>query len=497
MKVLVYNPLTAVWRPRLPATLSIVQKLVDEGHDVVLIGCDRSVPACTANLDHASAICDYCVLRRKRGHGLLSGSFAERMLDDYLDEETRESLERSTESIPDLDALRSLHYRCADVGYAAFSSYAYVARKPEPDLGKPAVARTIQRLVRTGKLVYEAIDRAIAVERPERVILYHGRSAIDRAALRACQHNGVECRVYENALSLNQLIYFKNALPQDVENFAEVIDELWEHAPEDKHDVAESFYVMRRHGRSDIDAAGSKISTQDKSYVARQIDGRLPDDWDPDRKNVVFYGTSNDEFIAISPDYEDRLYPTQADAIDRISESLRDDPGVRLYFRVHPRQAGVRDESTEALMRLDRERANVTVIPGDSDISSYALLERADLVATFRSTMSMQAVYWGKPCLILSASIFRPLGATYNPDSHEEVLELIRSVPPPKDRTAALKVGYYYMRSGASYDYYRADIGEGRRGYAFRGDPILVEGLPRWRYVASRERQRIKWRRVL
>ncbi|HEY5567732.1 MAG TPA: hypothetical protein VIM81_10870 [Gammaproteobacteria bacterium] len=496
MKILIYNPLAAVWRPRLPAVLSIAQGLIDAGHDVVLVGCDKSVPACTANLDHAGAICDYCTARRDKGYALLSGRFNLKSIDEYLDADTRRKLD-GTERIPDADALRALHYRGADVGYAAFSSYAYVARKPEPNLRNAAVARTIARLVRTGKLVYEAMTNAIAAEKPDRVILYHGRSDIDRAALRACQHGGVECWVYENALSLNQLVYFKNALPQDVDNFARTVDELWAQAPADKHTIAESFYTMRRQGQSDVQAAGATIATQDRSYITRQTRGTLPDDWDGTRKNIVFYGTSNDEFIAIGPDYEDRLYPTQVDALARISASLQDDPSVHLYFRIHPRQARVRDELSDGLMRLDRERNNVTVIPADSDVSSYTLLDNADLVLTFRSTMSMQAVYWGKPCLILSASIFRPLGATYNPTTHEEVIELIRALPPPKDKTPALKVGYYYMRSGSSHDYFTADIGKGRKGYTFRGDAIMVTGLKRWRYVMSRERQRLKWRKLL
>jgi len=130
-------------------------------------------------------------------------------------------------------------------------------------------------------------------------------------------------------------------------------------------------------------------------------------------------------------------------------------------------------------------------------VSSYALLDSADLVLAFRSTMSIEAVYWGKPCIVLSASIYKPLGATYNPSTHDEVVELIRTDLAPKDKTPALKMGYYLMKRGFSNPYFTADIGQGRRGYSFRGDPILVEGLSRWRYLASRERQKLKWRRIV
>jgi hypothetical protein len=497
MKVLVYNPLTAIWRPRLPAILSIVQELMDEGHEIVFIGCSRSVPACTANLDHTRSICNYCISRRRKGLELLSGDLVERDLLDYVSPERATEIRSSVDQIGDVTTLRALEYRRADVGYAAYSSYAYVSKKSEPDLSRRSVRKVIQHLIHTGKITYEAISNAIATERPDRVVLYHGRSAIDRAALRACQHAGVECLIYESALSLNELTSFKNALPQDIENTVRMAAEFWERAPADKYEVGRSFFEMRRNGASRVLASGTEIATQDRSFIDRQVQGRLPGDWSESRKNVVVYGTSNDEFDAISSEYDDGIYRDQIDALDQISRSLEDDPTIHLYFRLHPRQAGVRNAYTTGLEKLGEQRANVTIVAAGSDVSSYALLDGADIVLAFRSTMSIEAVYWGKPCIVLSASIYKPLGATYNPSSHEEVVELIRSNLAPKDKTPAIKMGYYLMKRGFSNPYFKADVGQGRRGYSFRGDPILIEGLSRWRYITSRELQKLKWRRIV
>jgi hypothetical protein len=497
VKVLVYNPLTAVWRPRLPAVLSIVQELIDAGHEVVYIGCNRSVPACTANLDHTRAICTYCMARKRKGLELLSGRFREQDLLDYLSPERAEEIRNETDNIEDVAALRALKFSNADVGYAAYSSYAYVSKKSEPNLANATVRKVIQNLVNTGKTVYEAIGGAIVKERPDQVIVYHGRSAIDRAALRACQHAGVECLVYESALSLNQLVCFKNALPQDIENTVRMANELWDNAPEDKYTIGRSFFEMRRGGTSRALAGSSQIATQDRSFIGHQVAGRIPNDWDRQRKNVVIYGTSNDEFDAISAEYDAGIYRDQIDALDQISKSLENDPSIHLYFRLHPRQAGVRNEYTMELEKLGAERANVTVIGAGSEVSSYSLLDVADLALAFRSTMSIEAVYWGKPCVVLSASIYKPLGATYNPASHAEVLEMIRADLPPKDNTPALKMAYYLMKRGFSNPYFTSDIDQGREGYSFRGQPILVKGLSRWRYIASREWQKVKWRRMV
>ena len=111
--------------------------------------------------------------------------------------------------------------------------------------------------------------------------------------------------------------------------------------------------------------------------------------------------------------------------------------------------------------------------------------------------MSIEATYWGKPSIIISASIYKQIGASYTPTTHDEVLALVRAGPEPKGKLASLKFGYYQMTSGFEQRYYEGDLAKGRRGYTFRGDPIRISGLCRWRYFWSRESQRLKWRKII
>ncbi len=496
MKVLIFNPLVAVWRPRLPAILTVIQQSIDQGDDVVVIGCERDVPACTATLEHNKTICRYCTARWDKGLQQIDGNYSLKTIGDYIPAPTYQQLLSSYDSIDDLDDLRSLHFDGADVGYAAWSSYSYVARNPKPDLDNPDVAKVIQNLVNTGKLVFTAMTAAIKAEAPDRVVIYHGRGAIDRAALRACQTAGVDCYVYETALEINKLIYFKNALPQDIQYFAQDVAQFWAKGPQDKAEIGGSFFEMRRSGATAGNTRDATVATQDRVYINGQAAGSLPPGWNDEQKNVVIFGTSDDEFVAINPEYEITVYPSQLQAAKSISQSIGDAPAIHLYFRMHPRQKGVDNDYVQDLMDLAERRANLTVIPPDSEISSYTLLDRADIVLAFRSTMSMEAVYAGKPCIVLANSIFKPLGATYNPKDHDEVVELIRSDLLPKDKTPALKMGYYRMRSGFTHPYFEADISKGSDGYSFKGNQIRIGGISRFSYILARERQRQKWRSI-
>lgn len=335
MKVLVFNPLVAVWRPRLPAILTVIQDLIDNSNDVIAIGCESDVPACTASLDHSKPICAYCMGRWRQGLSHLSGVFEQRGLSDYLSVERLAKLRGARDNFQDLAELRSLEYEGADVGYAALSSFSYVARNPSPDLTSPATRQVIQNLVNTGRLVYAAMTEAIRREQPDQVIIYHGRGAIDRAALRACQAVGVDCYVYETALGVNKLLRFKNALPQDIDYFAQDVERFWAESSEsDKAEIGASFYSMRSSGTSSASMESKEITTQDKSYVGHQVRGSLPSDWHSDRKNVVIFGSSDDEFVAISPDYEETVYDSQLDAVAQISESFSNNKDVHIYFRM-------------------------------------------------------------------------------------------------------------------------------------------------------------------
>jgi len=496
VKVLIFAPIVAVWRPRLPTLLSVAQCHLDAGDEVVLVVCDRCVDACTANFDKARAICNYCIAKREQGAALLQGSFRTLRIHELIEPGLAAALHASEDDLSSVEALRELYYKNVDVGYAAFSTYAYVARKPEPNLANPTVRRVMQRLINASKLVFESAAAAIAAEAPDRVIVHHGRGPMDRSVLRASQAAHVDCWIYETAFSLNQLLCFRNALPHDIARFKERVDEQWASGSAERERIGAAFFEMRRSGKRTVEAEGRSLATQDRSFIRHQEAGLAPEGWDDTRKNVVIFGSSNDEFIAIGPEYEERIHPSQIDALSRLSADLAGE-NMHFYFRVHPRQKGVKDEYIEALLDLDRERSNVTVIPADSSISSYALLDRADVVVAFLSTMSIEATYWGKPSIIISASIYKPMGASYTPETHEELLALLRSDLEPLDRLPCLKFGYYQMTSGFEQRYYEGDLGKGRVGYTFRGNPVRIGGPTRWRYFWSRERQRLKWRKIV
>lgn len=485
MKTLVYSSI-AVWSGRLHVLLAVAQETVDAGGEVVYIGCNGGLPSCVANLDHAGAICRYCTARNRKGVGLLGPGVVEHDLNDYLDRAVIDRVLSSTDPFDDLAALQGLEYSGAEVGYAALSSYITATRDPDPDLADPVIRAALQRLINAAKLVYEALASALRKERPDRVVIFNGRLTADRAVLAACEKAGIDCDVYEITQKHDHVTVFRNALTGDIASTARTIEELWDLQAPDRVQVAETFFEKTRNG----------VFTNDLVFVDEQTSGKLPPDWNDDRKNIVIFGSSEDEFAAIGKEWDRRIYGGQAEGAERISRALADDAKIRVYLRLHPNMAGLDRAYARDLLRLEGKLDNLIVLGPESDYSSYALLDRADTVVTFGSTLGIEAVYWGRPSVLLVSCFYRSLGGTYNPETHEEVVALLRSELAPKDRTPALKMGYYRMKNGFRQSHFDGDRRDGpRRGYFFKGDRIAVRGLLRARYKLAKRRMQHRWGR--
>src|SRR4029077_9202516 len=108
----------------------------------------------------------------------------------------------------------------------------------------------------------------------------------------------------------------------------------------------------------------------------------------------------------------------QIDGLRQIICSPQIDRDIRFYLRVHPNLSQVTNFQTQAIEEL-RSR-NLAVIGPNEDVDSYALMERAEKVLTFGSTMGIESAYAGRPSILIGRECFEDLGSCYTPRSHAE-----------------------------------------------------------------------------
>ena len=200
-------------------------------------------------------------------------------------------------------------------------------------------------------------------------------------------------------------------------------------------------------GRSFFESKYNHTFSGDKDYTINQVASKMPDNWDKSKKNYVIFNSSEDEFTAIGDEYDkSKVFRTQYEGILYIANFFKDRDDVNVYLRIHPNLSNIRYRYHTDLLGLADQFCNFYVIRGDSNVSTYALMQAADKVITFGSTTSLEASYMGKPVITLCRNSLSGIDICYEASSVEEVRKLLMADElKAKPQTESIKCGYFLM----------------------------------------------------
>lgn len=126
--------------------------------------------------------------------------------------------------------------------------------------------------------------------------------------------------------------------------------------------------------------------------------------WNLQKRNLVIFNSSEDEFASIGPKLHHRPFADQLEAKGLISEFVADQHEIDVYLRMHPRLADISNSSVTELHRL--ATPNFHMVKPESPCSSYILIDHCDAVLTFGSRTGIEATYWGKPSILIGSAAY-------------------------------------------------------------------------------------------
>lgn len=443
MKVIFFTSYTAT--PHYETELELIQRHLANGDEVIQVVCNGSLELCVANKNSSlnQKTCTTCIDKRKKGAALLTQ--AVRTID--LAEYTQPIQAGEVLDFMNIGELKRFNVDNFDVGYAVSSTIISWTHQREPDLKNMDVS--LKGLIKAALQTYHLFKKIIENERPAAVYIFNGRFFLERAAVRACQAMQTHFYTHERGNCKDFYAVYRNILPHSAKKKKDYIFSFWDKGGENREAIASDFYENRLKG----------INRSWKSHTAGQIEGKLPASWDPMRYNIVIYNSSDFEFAAIGDEWENKLFNTQTDAIVQIDSLLNEhplEPEYKIYLRIHPHIQKHFHEEDDILKKLKHSK-NIEVISSAADISSYAMLLKCNKVITFGSTMGPEATFWGKPSLMIGRSFYEELECTYNANSFEQLLALIKNKQlPPLPRTGALKLGFFFQTYGIPFKHYKA-----------------------------------------
>lgn len=452
--------------PVFETELELIRKHDRLGDTVRVLQCAGNLPNCHWNQKHDQWQCGACRSKFQNGWQVLRpGPNVE------LKQFPESRFEKG--SLPDVfdsvDQIRSFQHDGANIGYGVASGLISNLRDHRFDtrLHRHAVARELHTAVHT----YETLKREFEEFKPDRVYFFNGRIASQLPAVLLCRRLGIEYFMYEVANGSDNYMLMRNRTVHEAIPAAQL--DRWRATwTEERRTIAENVIRHRRLGK-----AFMKVP----AFTAEQVKGLLPVGFDASMRNIGIFNSTLDEYAGIEG-WANRLYePDETAGVGRILESFESDERFVFYLRVHPhmKEVPARTSQLEDIRKLDERYANLRVIWPADDVDSYALMDACEKIVTFGSTMGVEATYWGKPSILAGRAIYENLGCVYVPESHAELVTLVRE--PLKAMPAEAVLMYFHadVSEGVPFEHFKeTGMRHGLATGTFDGVEIRSDTLP-------------------
>ena len=429
-----------------------IKILALEGHEITYVYCDgKCFSKCRSNMTGNQQVCKYCKLYRNIFHRRLPHNIKFLPVSKFQD-----AIERF--DIPDfhsIQELKQIEYKNVKIGYAVISSYLTLSRNLNP-LFDETFIKYMDECLTLSQQYTDVVRQIIVDTKPDVVACFNARHfetrpIIDSSIDLGIPHLSYEITFNENSQPVKTTFH---TTPHNVIENTQIINNLWDSdflPTEEKIKIAQQFFFKRK----------NSIPSGDKLYVKDQKTGLLPDNFDKSKHNILILNSSEDEFASLGEEFENNtFFPSQLDGIKYFIDKYKSLPDYHFFLRVHPNLKNVKYQYHTKLYELFNNIDNFTIIPADSPISTYAMIDNCNKVVVFGSTTGPEAAYWGRPVILLSYCIYSLLDICYTPKTFEELDQLVLDKNlPKKDIIGTLKYGYYRLNNEyESYTYFPYQI---------------------------------------
>jgi hypothetical protein len=445
-KILFFNPYSH-WPFHFETDLEIIKQHVDNGDSVTVLTCDGDLLSCEPNPTHNVSICYDCIERRKKGFKLLGLTQKVKFLNFlYLSKDDKKVIAKFPKYPKTLRQLKSLSIEDFDLGLSVASSLIDYLREPYPN---PSHHQNfVKENIQSALVVYLSIQNHLRNIKPDKMYIFNGRFAVLRAVMRAAQLLKINFDIHERAGVQGKYSLTTNTYPHDLEKKKSEIQSVWnnsELSESEKIEIGTQWFLDRRYGKDQ----GWFSFTKEKDVSPCLIQNN--------KLKIVIFNSSQDEFEAISG-WENLIYKNQNQAIFKLASDLQYEQNIDIYLRVHPNLSNINNSQTKALKRLKFRYNNFQIIDAEDLVNSYELLDLADVVITFGSTIGVEAAFYGKISILAGRSLYEDLDTCFKISSHNQLVEIIKNnllwvdkLSKENQKINAIKYGFYMAMNGIDF----------------------------------------------
>lgn len=396
----------------------VAKTLKERGHRVLVIRCFDVYPRCIV-MDAAPlamepteqerlAVCATC----RQSANSMTGAYGLDVLDlqDLIDDNIRKTVDRLMTDLP--DDLSTFEFEGARLGQFCGAMAAVTFKVTDFTGADPAIRSLLLKYLKGSLLSYLAMQRLLRLTGIARVIYFNQYAILMGAALAARQAGIATTNLSHatiRAVDRRRFLFMTQAL--SIATFRQLLREWssWRDLALPASGIKEigDDCVYRMSSNSMLIYSPVRTGTADDLFARLKLD--------PDRRVLVAFTSSLDEIEAnkrylnamhMDPYPEKQPFCDQIEWLEALVARVEASPDLQLVIRTHPRE-GVnrRDAIVASHLSMLKERfskpfKHVRVIWAEEPISSYDLMELADVGLTAWSFTSLEMARLGVPTVV-------------------------------------------------------------------------------------------------
>jgi hypothetical protein len=465
--VLIYSHV-ALWGVHHAQTVEIALDHLEQKDTVYVLSCRGDLGSCPANAFHDESRCKHCKKQSTHTIDTILGGRV-RSIELTLDDGR---VDLNLAPPVSVESMKAFTVDEVPIGELVLSQLVSDARDCFLDFADEKLSARALSLCRNAVALYEFSRDVIRRNAIDVVYAWNGRRCSDGPVLYAARREGKPFYAYISGGRKNTYLTVPALKFHDLSCNKLLIESLYLEAMSKlSHDefakMAAEFFNIYRHGGGDY--PGSVFFG---SVFKEYTDSDLPP---KKKKRLVIFTSSYWEYFAMG-DWLTGEYPYASsnfyEGINEILSDQRITANYEVITRWHPNLVNAGASERREVQKIIEGHKDVLQFPPDHTINSYALLESADIVITFGSTLGIEAVYYGRPSILLGPAMYEDTGSCYRPKTHEELVTLLKSDLSPLDKLGALKFGYS-QRYGAGREFKHLRLDE-NGNYLYGSQPVTL-----------------------
>jgi hypothetical protein len=333
-------------------------------------------------------------------------------------------------------SIRKMTYRGADMGRSILQVH--------PDTNTPMTddflwpRGWVEIAARSFAFAYDQTFELIERRGITVIAVFNGRFLHDRAAATAAQSLGIPVLNYDlGGLQTGFDLTIDDTHDWDaLQRRMLSLYDRWD--PEERDELGSSWFLDRT----------QHLDPLNRLFVEAQTIGSMVDL--PDGKKViVYFSSSGDEISELDLDWND-YFQSQENALELIARICAENPDIYFIVRSHPHKRRKPAHDVKEWMKAVEEANPDLHLDPHSDVDSYALMRKADLVITYGSTSGIEAAFAQKPVIVMGPSAYNILGAATQVFTESE-LRLAITDPTLGNWPTAVSFGLLMKRRGFNF----------------------------------------------